>query len=682
MRDYYHFGFNTFYQGAARSQAEWETIVKQLADEGQPLLASDLAKTALNFFPDSLKLKQTLARALTRVGALDEARQILEPLAYSTPLDYATFLKMEDEVRKALTMLALERETGRATPPDTLDALKHLLADALSAGEQLRQSSTEDEETLGLLARIYKDLWQQSDSPDDLRRCLNTYLRGFQASRGYYTGINAASMLWIAGQLDEARGLAREVLEICDAVQADANADDAYWVPATRGEAHLLLGNQDGAVIAYEQAIKAVRRKYAQIASSIQQLRLLARHGLSILPQLFNILKPPTVVVFTGHMIDHPNRATGRFPPELGPKVRQAIDEQLEALDARIGYSSAACGSDILFVEAMRARDAEVNIVLPFDTESFIKTSVGFADAGWVKRFREALALADSVKHVTTESYVGDELPFVFAGQLFQHYANIRARALETKPFLLAVWDGDRIIRPGGTASILSEWLGGDRERVRLIPLPPDRPALTLPSGWLTPPSEETKPSARVIKMLLFADVVKYSDLHEKDGPLFEEFLDYVSRGLRKLKVQPQHIATSGDEFFIVASEAMPLAEYALEFLRLVKEWSQRGQRPKISMRFALHAGSVSNFINAFTSQQDFHGDNVNRAARLQPVVPPNHIYATEEFTAMLEREQMALKRRVPTAPLLFEYEFVGTIPLAKNFGLQAVYHIRRRRQA
>ena len=52
--------------------------------------------------------------------------------------------------------------------------------------------------------------------------------------------------------------------------------------------------------------------------------------------------------------------ATLRFPigtrvPEAA--VRQAIRERLEKLDVGMGYSSAACGSDILFLEEILERE-------------------------------------------------------------------------------------------------------------------------------------------------------------------------------------------------------------------------------------------------------------------------------------------------------------------------------------
>ena len=58
-------------------------------------------------------------------------------------------------------------------------------------------------------------------------------------------------------------------------------------------------------------------------------------------------------------------------------------------MNAGIGFASAACGSDILFLEAMLARGGTIHIVLPWPAEEFVKTSVeivpevGPMENGW-----------------------------------------------------------------------------------------------------------------------------------------------------------------------------------------------------------------------------------------------------------------------------------------------------------
>lgn len=645
-----------------RTQTEWEAAAKDLLDEGQAFLAYDLAREGLAEYPESLPLKQTLAQALRRTGALAEARAILEPLCPPVAPDPARLLALYGELRGLLG-------AAPARPaPDMLEVLTELVAEYARAGELLPQGPAADEETLGLLARVYKDLWQQSDREDDARRSRDTYLRGFHLSGGIYTGINAATMSWLLGEQDFARAIARRVLARCDA-SGVADGDDAYWRLATRGEAHLLLGDAAAAVDAYREAAALAGRRYAYIVSSLQQIKLLAGHGYPIPEPLWEILKPPSVVVFSGHMLDLPGRPVPRFPADREEAVRRAIDTHLAELDARIGYSSAACGGDLLFVEAMLARDGEVNLVLPFDRDDFIATSVAHGGPEWIKRFERALASAHTVKYVTEERYLGDNLLFSFANQVFMGYANLRARTLETEPALLAVWDGLPPGGPGGTGEVVAHW--PDKARVRIIPVSGGAPgAADAPA-----PAPGTPAARRVIKTMLFADVMGYSKLQEQYVPFFmHEFLAHVREELARLPHQPGFVNTWGDAFFVVMDEAAPLVEYALALLEVVTEtdWAARGLPGEMNLRVGLHAGPVYECVDPFTGDPNFYGSHVNRAARIEPVTAPGHIYASEQFVGLLTGEMDA----AGVAPYACDY--VGTLALAKKFGVLPMYHVRR----
>ncbi|MEL6438580.1 MAG: hypothetical protein AAFQ80_04910 [Cyanobacteria bacterium J06621_8] len=102
---------------------------------------------------------------------------------------------------------------------------------------------------------------------------------------------------------------------------------------------------------------------------------------------------PSQVFLFSGHMIDSPQRSQPRFPPGMETEARQKIAQALDNLDAD-AHSLAiapgiACGGDILFLEACLARQMAVQVYLPFAPAEFIKQSVSFAEGDWVKRFKE-----------------------------------------------------------------------------------------------------------------------------------------------------------------------------------------------------------------------------------------------------------------------------------------------------
>ncbi|MBF0256356.1 MAG: hypothetical protein HQL47_07820, partial [Gammaproteobacteria bacterium] len=327
----------------------------QLLDSGQYFLALDLLLPALDSWPEDRLLQQLAAKALIRVGAERRAEQLLGPLAGQNP---------------------------------------------------------SDEESIGLLARIYKNRWLQTGDATDARRARDAYLRG-QASGGYYTLINAATLSRILGEHVLAESLAQQVVVLCRQAQ-EANP---YWALASLGEALLLLDQPEAALAAYGEAIAHAGRRYSMRVSSLQQLQLMANHGIEVPAELFDWLKPPTLLIFTGHMIDAPGRQPPRFPAELEPAVSAAMDAELERLDARIGFGSAACGADILFAERLLARGGELNLVLPFNLDEFIRTSVAFAGDHWVERLQRLLPQAN-LRYATRELYLQDDLLFAYTNRI------------------------------------------------------------------------------------------------------------------------------------------------------------------------------------------------------------------------------------------------------------------------
>lgn len=618
------------------SQAEAEDSIRTMLDQGQTFLAHDLARKALRRFPDSARLRQATALALLRAGALAEAQGVLENL-YPVPLR----------------------------------------ADAVP----LRHGAEADEETLGLIARVHKDLWRRSGRAEDARRARDAYGRGFEASGGSWTGINAATLSWIVGDRAESSRIAGLVLEATEHVTPDAEAD-RYWHRATRGEALLLLGREAEAVAAYAQAASLAGHRYGAVAASRRQLQLLAAHGFPVPARLFRAMTPPAVVVSVGHMLDRPDRAVPRFPPSQEEAVRAQIVRHLDETDARIGYCSAACGSDLLFLEAMYAREAEVHVVLPYSAADFLEASVRYAGPQWVARFEEALGRAASVKYLSEESVQGDDSLFAWMGRMLLGYATLAAQPLGADPVLLAVWDGRASALAGGTADLVAGW--PDPARLRVIPLGPT------PVPGVTPAPHPPQPRAprteaavrRQVKTLLFADVVGYSQIQEDRMPAF--MFSFLERVAGHLPPTSGFVNTWGDAIFVLMDDATRLAEYALALQEVVcdTDWAEYGLPREMSIRIGLHAGPVFEGIDPITGALNYYGSHVNRAARIEPVTVPGNIYASEQFAALLTAEQQGAaheaRREGREWRPAFACEYIGTLDLARDFGSLPTYHLRR----
>jgi tetratricopeptide (TPR) repeat protein len=204
------------------SEALFRLLGEGLLKIGEPLLAYDVAKQGLEYFASSVRLRQLLGLSLARSGAGDEARGILT---------------------------------------------------------QLYTEGNEDEETLGLLARSYKDLAEaQTDSEKrlSLQRAKDFYARAYEKTNGYWSGVNAATLAALLGERQYASKVAREVRALCheELKRLKKTSQDAYWVLATLGEVALILEEWTEAEERYSQAAELAQKRYGDLHTSRRNARL------------------------------------------------------------------------------------------------------------------------------------------------------------------------------------------------------------------------------------------------------------------------------------------------------------------------------------------------------------------------------------------------------------------------
>jgi predicted acylesterase/phospholipase RssA len=161
--------------------------------------------------------------------------------------------------------------------------------------------TTTDQETLGLIAAIYKRKWELDNQRENLEQSLVYYERGYdQGPRNDqgYTGINAAYILDRLASLEEAqakksgreivdtesrekaRSIRKEIAKEVGALLEDDDhkwLNDKWWYYATVAEAHFGLGHYDEAVKwinngqaaaspVYEWELETCSRQLASIA--------------------------------------------------------------------------------------------------------------------------------------------------------------------------------------------------------------------------------------------------------------------------------------------------------------------------------------------------------------------------------------------------------------------------------
>ena len=314
--------------------------------------------------------------------------------------------------------------------------------------ENLLQEEPSDTEAISYLGRIYKDMWTDSwmniddektrlqeafDASHWLVKSIQTYLKGFYYDLNeYYPGINALTLSIIldhlAEQYDEGDdpdvqailGILpnlKGTLELCLENLAQDEASD-YWTLVSLAELMVMTANEPKFVKrAYKKALTAARKNIFFLQASIDQLEIL--DFLALRPDYVDIgvqvlkdeirrirkeqpkdeaekpeekkIVQEKVYLFTGHKIDSENATERRFLPEMEKEARKRIDAALDKYKAGKNdlavTAGAACGGDIIFIEACLERKMTVEVHLPYSEPQYIKDNVTFAGDEWVERF-------------------------------------------------------------------------------------------------------------------------------------------------------------------------------------------------------------------------------------------------------------------------------------------------------
>jgi tetratricopeptide (TPR) repeat protein len=422
--------------------------------------------------------------------AADALQKLNRPRYALSILDRALKVDPDDLKARQLQGIALGRDKRYA---EAREALKRL------ADEH------RDGETLGLLARTWKDEWTQiwnahpsrktaavaaaRDTAATLQSAAGAYVEAFRVAPGdYYPGINALTLgrLWehlTARPSKLPLDLIAAGVGWC--VSAALHRKEDYWALATRAELALVEGRRDDALEDYSQAaaLAVSNSDWFALDSSSQQLDFLGE--LQFRPdlvtecaavidraeqQLLTLIgvrperraDPKHVVVFSGHMIDNPAvRGEGKAKPARFPatkveaaaaRIRAALDE-IGAGAGDLGLCGGACGGDLLFAEACLARGMRLELRLARVENEFLAESVTFADPDrrWARGFASAKEDAN-----TTFLVMPEELGPAPAGVSVHDRCNrwILYSALShglNRTSFVTLWNGEPGDGPGGT---------------------------------------------------------------------------------------------------------------------------------------------------------------------------------------------------------------------------------------
>jgi hypothetical protein len=389
----------------------------------------------------------TLAAVITDLllcrGEIDLAFSVLEPALAKFP---------EDLRIQQLSVLAWKRRGD--------------LKKAVEKATPLIGRTRDDDETAGIIAGVYKQLYLNAGEADMLQKSNRAYLGGWEGSKcsNAYLGINAAATaLWL-GRAADSRRLAGDVRQLLlRRVDAVAKAGDkqmlaaSYWDEVTLAEAELLTGELSAAKERYQAAFAGQAKSKGNIKVATDQAqRHLTPLGLTLSGKDFfsssavQIDQPITVGV-TGHRKLDDEAA-------IRAKIVEAMNQISPGKNAMMVISAIAAGADCLVAEAgMEEKQARLRAVLPLEVDDYRRDF----NPAELARFQSLLNQADVIAYPPPpEKPARGKPPAGAAAAALEDRQAAYERAgyyiADHCDALVAVWDGQAARGRGGTAEIVA----------------------------------------------------------------------------------------------------------------------------------------------------------------------------------------------------------------------------------
>ena len=555
-------------------------------------------------------------------------------------------------------------------------------------------------ELIGNLASVIKSqavaAGNNSEKEAYLRESMTLYSLCFsrpEFSDSFWLGVNALAIGVCLREFEFVRANIGTVRSACSAaLQKDPND---FWIIATLAELKLieLLAEEKTGGAAEEEMLELYQHVEAS-CSDLQQ-RKSARKNIGLMlsaledhdpsriqclaEKIDKAFRPTRVVVFSGHRIDSDTRESPRFPASQADKAREAIMDWFVRHPADLGIASAANGGDIIFLDLLLQTGRAAHVILPFDETQFREHSVSSdsPEDNWFEQYDQLIAgtRAGAVIWHATQSYIDPD----FADAYYDHTNKIilgmsllKAQELDAKISGLALLVPEEDHSAVGTMAAVQLWQSHG------LPIdywsPQTEQWLQLEDAKDVPPKSAPE-SLYVSRTILFADVIGFSKLSERAITGFcEGVLTAVSQVRNQSLEPPIEMNTWGDGIFAVFETATGATDFALALCELMETNNQNGywerqQLPsQMAMRVSLHSAPVQQLTNPLTGLISHWGQNVNVAARIEPITPPNQVYASASTAALMAAE----------GGRAFRADFVGMVPLAKNFGTLEIFRIRR----
>ena len=560
--------------------------------------------------------------------------------------------------------------------PDDV-ALKHTAVLCLLRGGALEAAETlfndfdlggeTHEDILALSGRLVKGHIEERRGPVSFElytKAALLYEKTYERTRGGYSGVNAASLWYMAGDKARAEKIATAILQ--DDTGADKDIEQSeYYRYATRAECLFILGEEEGAAAALKKALQVDPENYGARASTIRQFKML---GGGEVPACAAPLSVPNCLHYTGHLFHVGPPRTERNlsvkeTDDLANKIKNMVAE--ESIGS--GFGALAAGADILFAEALLDYGADLHLVLPVPVDDFKRLSVSPMGEFWEPRFDAALARAKSVRIILDDPGDFDALDLKMGSLIAMGLTRLTAKRLCTQPIQFSVMDKQ-------SASVS---LTGTRQDIKLWH---EAGGVTKNIDW--PHPRQAKPHAplptsdrRIFRAMLFTDLKGYGRLPERALPdIVSEIFQPMAERCQSLDEPPLQIKSWGDGLFLVFETPVAAARASFDIMSCFKDSVSQVtglNGGDLSLRIGIHFGPVWERVDPFTQTPNLYGRHVTTAARLEALAVPGSICVSENFAAMLAMHKEDTANN-------FSCDYVGRARSEKEQQLFSLYSIRK----
>lgn len=538
-------------------------------------------------------------------------------------------------------------------------------AEELFNGFNLQDESHED--ILALSGRLVKgqiEALGQKAGLDLYAKAAVLYEKTYELARGSYSGVNAASLWYKAGDKARAEKIATEILQD-DAIAETQNNQSEYYRYATRAECLYILGEEQGAQAALKKALSFDPDNYGARASTLRQFEML---GGGVIPTCAAQLKVPRTLHYTGHLFHiGPLRLERSLTHDEAKTLANDIRARLTRHPISSAYGALAAGVDILFAEILLELGVDLHVVLPVPVEDFKRLSVTPMGAYWEPRFEAALARAKSVRVILQDPGDFDNLDLKMGSLIAMGLARLTAQHLRTDPMQMSVMDKQSSdVALAGTRYDIKVWheAGGTTENIDWPHARQVKPDVQLPA-----------PDRRLFRAMLFTDLKGYGQLPDRALPdIVTDIFEPMAKKCQTLEQPPLDIKTWGDGLFLVFETPLAAARAAFEIMEGFKQSVATTSGIKgreLALRVGVHFGPVWERLDPFTQTPNLYGRHVTTAARLEALAVPGSICVSENFAAVMAMTPMEDNQE-------FSCDYVGRATSQKEETEFPLYSLRK----